>query len=400
MGNDLRVLYPSLISATLASVLAILLKYPVPLSPLILLSQMSSLWLMKSAEFNFSSKLRLLAVVFLGLPVFAGSVTWLLHRIFLQAFLFSEPESRFRRTLAWSSFMYPISLAVAAAAVLPRVLIFRQNTDFPTVIWYSSIGAVLTGVAAYFAYKFLLKAVVKRKAFLKYPQEYALYLDRADHHERPDLEARGLGPSPQRSPSTSSARQSNDPTPNLLHAKRSEEIFHPLLLIMSVATALSASFIEVVNLFALLRHFNSSLSINRGLLFIGAVVLLTGRLTLSKRVCRFAATGLISELAPSQAYAIQFGVLLTNVVAIYAGLAFISAPVFYWASSIAAIGITKPEPLKLPDQTQPSNKSLQAGRTNAAPLQEESFRKREYGRLIIFWLLLCGVSFASGFIVI
>lgn len=408
-GLALQLIYPSLICCLLVSVLAFLLRIPVALGPLFLLSHVGSIWALNNPDLpTVWSIMRTFILVNAVFPVLAACFTWSIYRIFIQAFLFAEPEDRFKRTLAWSPVFYAVCLAVASVAIIARIGLLHYKWSHATVLVASILTAILVSVLVYYAFRFFFQAYIKRKAFLRYPQEYALYLERPERSEQLDREARGLGPNNHNNINhVIPVNVAQVSTSNHLTTKRAEELFRPLLILMGVTTAVAVTHIEAGNLMnylLLLNQFQVANKIDfwRPVFWASFVLLLAGRLTFSERICRAAGIEVIPELAPSQAFAIQMGTLATVALAANFQLTFLSAPILYLFSGLAAIGTVKSSQaaaesqLQPPDKPQASNKSLITARTGQVDNNTLPYRTSALNRVILFWIITALMAFISG----
>lgn len=406
-GLALQIIYPSLICCILVSVTAFLLRIPVALGPLFLLSHVGSIWALNdSALPSVWSIMRTFILVNVVFPVLSACFTWSIYRIFIQAFLFSDPEDRFKRTLAWSPVFYAVCLAVASTAIIARVGLLHYKWSHAIVLLASGGTAIIVAFAVYFAFRFFFQAYIKRKAFLHYPQEYALYLERPERSEQLDREARGLGPGS----TINHALPINiaqTSTPNHLTTKRAEELFRPLLILMGVTTGLAVTHIEAGNLLNYLRLLNQfqvakQVDLWRPVFWTSFFLLLAGRMTFSERICRVVGIEVIPELAPSQAFAIQMGTLTTIALAAHFQLTFLSAPILYLFTSIATIGTVKssqsasePQAVGL-EKPQASNKSHITARTGPIDTITPPYRISVFYRVVLFWIITALIAFISG----
>lgn len=351
-----QVLAFAIISSAVFTVISIVSEYPLPLD----VSFCAFFYgYLLPVEHAISPLTRRLVLSYLILPVISGCFTWGIYRILIRGILFADAEEKFKRTLSWCSFLYPMTLATAATVISLKYFL-SQYTPFYRIFYGISI-LFISFCLAYALFKVFLRAWIKRRVFLMYPQEYAVYMERSEKVEQSDREARGLGPiqdyylpkitigSPPSKDTNSTILQSGIMVPSLspaviagklaLISKRSEELFRPIVNIISLVTLFTFTSFESRNVFIIV---NRALEISHSqdhsvILFWSALLfILPGGLILSRRYAVFLGRNIINDMRFSQAFAIQLGSLLTITLGLFLH-SIPLAPMWYILFSIAAV---------------------------------------------------------------
>ena len=297
---------------------------------------------------------RSLVLSFIILPFISGCITWSIYRVFIRGVLFFDEENRFIRTLSWCGVIYPVAFSITVAALFLRF--FASTDSLLERGLYCFLILLSTLIISYLFFRFFFKAWLKRRVFLAYPQEYALYLERSEKADQGDREARGLGPlkdhyqSRNQSSSNSYSttvvngnniltkqqkindpRNTNDKGSSVqlpvsysssftsvavsagkltLELKRTEELFRPILVILSISTLLSIFALESFNILVIIKNFDpKSQDFSSSFLCFIILIILTGSLVLSHRLSEFFGRNILIGMRPSQAFAIQIGVI-------------------------------------------------------------------------------------------
>ena len=197
-----------------------------------------------------------------------------------------------------------------------------------------------------------------------FPQEYAVYMERSEKVEQGDREARGLGPiqdyylpkttttlnfskPSQSTKDTNSTILQSSGGPKISPAviagklaiisKRSEELFRPILNILSVVTLFTLTSFESRNVLIIVNKAVEEGEEPSSFLFWSAfLVILPGGLFLSRRYAIFLGRSIINDMRFSQAFAIQLGSLLTITLGLFLH-SIPLAPMWYLLFSIAAV---------------------------------------------------------------
>lgn len=275
--------------------------------------------------------------------------------------MFADDEDKFRRTLSWCAFIYPASLAICLTAISLKYFISSYSYNYKHIFAY--IILFISALIFYAFFKVFLRAWLKRRVFLLYPQEYALYMERSEKVEQGDREARGLGPIqdyylPKVSAASSSVtKQSQSIKDNnstilpsqsaispaviagklAITTKRSEELFRPILNVISIVTMFVLVSFESENVLLIVNQvIPADLVSPTFILWTFILFILPGSLFLSRKFAVFLGRNIINEMRFSQAYAIQMGTLLT--ITLSSLLQTIhQAPSWYLLFSIAAV---------------------------------------------------------------
>lgn len=406
---------PSDIKVALAAVatfilLSFPLKFPLPLNFLF------SLFF--SACFQ-AVTLRGLLISYLVMPVVAGCCAWLIGRIFIRGVLFVPQEDSFKLALSWCGLIYPISVAVAITSVTLRYFPLDMSDLKRSIL--GQLVLMASFFAAYILFKVFFRAWLKRRVFLKYPQEYALYLERSERIEQGDREARGLGPIQNyynytggsiANGSLSVTKQSTDtisvlyqtphspsgPSPAIiagklaLNRKRTEELFRPALIILAIASLLSFTSLESLNILNLIRVLSSHIeppitttSLESYLPWTVLVISLIGGIFLAQRPVEIIGRFLISDMKPSQAFTIQFATLATFLL----GLFLHPLPLTPLAYLLAAISASI---LGQEEEDGKNGRNSEQDRLDGSPILKTSPLYSIY----TFWFLAAAFAYSVG----
>lgn len=392
-----KTLMISLIFSVIFTLSSTIAGYPLPLSPVFCLNfyghflkvaDVNSKIFTNSDESDYSGMKNTVAILarslvlsFIILPIISGCITWSIYRVFIRGVLFFDEENRFKRTLSWCGVIYPVAFSISVSVLFLR---FFASTD--SILergLYCFLIILSTLILSYLLFRFFFKAWLKRRVFLAYPQEYALYLERSEKVDQGDREARGLGPLKDyyqsRCQSSSDSygttvvtgnivtkqkinepRNTNDKVSSVqfpvgysssftsvavsagkltLEFKRTEELFRPILVILSISTLLSIFALESFNILVIIRNFDpKSQDFSSSFLCFIILIILTGSLVLSYRLSEFFGRNILIGMRPSQAFAIQIGVIS----AITIGLLLHPlplTPMFYLIISIGAVSL-------------------------------------------------------------
>lgn len=393
------VLGMSVIASCFFTLVSVITKFPLPLDAA--LSPFLYGYLFNSKTPRYTALIQNILLTYLVMPIISGCLTWCIYRILIRGVMFVDEEDKFRRTLSWCGLIYPLALATCVTVISLKY--FLSSSAFAIRHLLAHCILFLSFALCYALFKVLIRAWLKRRAFLLYPQEYALYMERSEKVEQGDREARGLGPIrdyylPKASAASSSVtKQSqsileNSATITLpsvispavvagklaITAKRSEELFRPILNIISIVTLFISVPFESQNVFSILKRVTTSYLSPTILLWTVLLAIIPGCLVLSQRFANFLGRNIINEMRFSQAFAIQMGTLFT----ITLGLLLQStplAPSWYLLFSIAAVSSS---------QSRPQTQSQNGTEGNNAP----NFRYKI--RLILFFWS-CSILFSG-----
>lgn len=423
-------------SSCFFNIIALAIKYPIPLDCTVLAFFCGHFLHSQS----FTTFLTLLSLSFIVLPVISACITWSLYRILIQGIMFSETDEtnnnatnkdKFKNTLAWCGLIYPLSLALCVTGFALKYVL-NLSTVLRNNLLALSVFSIATGVF-YALFKVFLRAWLKRRVFLLYPQEYAVYMERSEKVEQGDREARGLGPIqdyylPKSYASSAAAANASasysgvlsasistkqDANSIVIHSantsmaviagklaiasKRSEELFRPVTNFLSVATfslffAFESSILLSISLKTLARY-----RINTNFIFwsffLGAIV--PGSIFMAKRLCIHVGREIIPNLKYSQAFAIQFAVLLTSVLALTLN-SVVLAPSWYLLFSLAAVCSSSNGKFIIDNSTEVAIETSSSANPEANDLFFDRSRSRK--RIILmaaFWA--CSIIFSLCF---
>jgi phosphate/sulfate permease len=408
-GRDREVLAFAVITSTVFTVLSILSKFPLPLDVSFCSFFYGYLFIANgSAAFPLT---RSILLSYLILPIISGCFTWCIYRILIRGILFVDAEEKFKRTLSWCGVIYPSALAASSTTIALKYF-FSHFTPIYRFICGALVLFVSFGLA-YGLFKIFLRAWIKRRAFLMYPQEYAVYMERSEKVEQGDREARGLGPiqdyylpktagtssNLSKQSQTHSTKDTNStilqsnsgPTISpavvagklALISKRSEELFRPILNVLSVTTLFTLTSFESRNVLIIVNKAVGGGKLPSPFLFWSAfLMILPGCLFLSRRYAVFLGRSIINDMKFSQAFAIQLGCLFTITLGLFLH-SIPLAPMWYLLFSIAAVCSSQEEAMPSPEID-----SFESA---------VSFR-RQLGYVVFLWTCSIGFSAAFGFI--
>lgn len=417
----------STLSAVAAALLSFFMNYPTPLGPIILVSisgffltandnAENPLWqeIRKHGKIGGIVQAALLAYVLL--PLLASWTAWAVYRLLIRWTLYGETEGQFRRTMSWTVVLYPVCIAVAAAAMLLRILAVRID-EHMLAVTFALGGAVCIAGLGYCLFRFFLRAGLKRHVFLKYPQEHAHYLERSERAEQGDREARGLGPTHDHYSASQSASHSASQSVSrsleklpageslavaagktALNAKRSEQLFRPALIILALATETSCAFIETTTLIQLLKkllyyHDNSYPM----LLYVAIIPLAMGRVLLSRGAVIFTSRNILPSMTPSQGFAIQFGVLVAMTLAFTLRISSHMSPLMCLVAAIIAVGAgSMGNAPDAPNSMVASSKRIMELISPSQSRQDYAAFRLTAAKLLGFWLICALNAFIIG----
>ena len=359
-----------------------------------------------------------LVLSYLIMPVVSGCITWVVYRIFIRGVMYADEEEKFNRTLGWCGLVYPTALSAILTIFILKFFIY--NTSFHTKTFLGYMIIIASWLFSYVLFKIFIRAWIKRRAFLMYPQEYAVYMERSEKVEQGDREARGLGPIQdyylpkisgansasitttasggvkQHQPSIKDNYSSVEPAISpaviagklAINAKRAEELFFPILNLISCASLFLFSAFDSVNLY---RIVTLSIGVQPSIWLV-LLAILIGAGILFKRHGHFLGRSIIPDLRFSQAFSIQLGVLLTMTLALLHSIS--AAPMWYLLTSIAAVCATNPN-----DQKANIPKQLHPLETDTKDEEEEggSFRSKLW-LLLFFWVCSITFGYSVGFL--
>lgn len=308
---------------------------------------------------------RQLVLSYLILPTISGCFTWCIYRILIRGILFADPEEKFKRTLSWCGVIYPVAISTSFTVIALKYYLSHHSALLKFI--YGHVILVVSFGLAYALFKVFLRAWIKRRVFLMYPQEYAVYMERSEKVEQSDREARGLGPiqdyylPPKTGINinlTKSSQSIKDTNSTILQptapaispaviagklaiiSKRSEELFRPILNLLSMVTLFTLTSFESRNVLIIahraLDSTKESLVPTPLLLWSAFLFILSGGLLLSRRYAVFLGRNIINDMKFSQAFAIQLGTLLTITLGLFLH-SIPLAPMWYLLFSIAAV---------------------------------------------------------------
>ena len=393
------VLSCAVITSTVFTFISVFSKFPLPLDVSFCSFFFGYLFITND---SVVSLIRNLFISYLVLPVISGCFTWCIYRILIRGILFAEAEEKFKRTLSWCGVIYPTGLAVSTTVISLKYF-FSHFSPLNRYLWGLSVLFISFGLA-YALFKVFLRALIKRRVFLMYPQEYAVYMERSEKVEQSDREARGLGPIqdyylPKSATSSSLIKQSqfSKDTSSTIHqsstispaviagklaiiSKRSEELFRPILNILSIVTLFTLTSFESRTVLIIVNKAIGDDPIPSNFLFWSAFLfILPGGLFLSWRCAIFFGRSIINEMKFSQAFSIQLGCLLTITLGLFLHSIPI-APMWYLLFSISAICSSKEDPL--PDSDENINVTF----------------RHKLGYVISLWIFSILFNAAVGFV--
>lgn len=327
--------------------------------------------------------------------------------------MYAEEEEKFKVTLSWCGFIYPT--AISALVTACAFICYLYDASFSTKIIIGLLVLIISYILSYIFFKVFLKAWLKRRAFLLYPQEYAVYMERSEKVEQGDREARGLGPIkdyylPKLSSTTSSnnnnASSFKDNGSTHLHpavspaviagklaiiAKRSEELFRPVTNIMAVVLLFLVSSFESYNLMKIIKTASGEQTATSGYLLWPSLIAITiGGIFFSHRSGMLIGRSIIHEMRFSQAFAIQLGILLTLTLVLFLH-SIPPAPMWYLFSSVAAVSTSLSN-----DQTV---KMVADDSDNENSSENKITFRYKLARILFFWSSAIVFGFCSGALV-
>ena len=356
---------------------------------------------------------------YLIMPVVSGCFTWVIYRILIRGIMYADEEEKFNKTLGWCAIIYPTALSATFTIFTLKFIIYKTSFHTKTFLGYMVI--VASWIFAYVLFKVFIRAWIKRRAFLLYPQEYAVYMERSEKVEQGDREARGLGPiqdyylpkisgANSTSATTSGAKPAHQSSFSVkdnysaiepaispaviagklaINAKRAEELFFPILNVISCSSLFLFSSFESSNLY---RIVSLSIGGQPSTWFI-LIAVLIGAVILSNRHGQFLGRDIILDMRFSQAFSIQLGILLTMTLALLHSIPL--APMWFLLASIAAVCSTNPDKAKNQTSQQPLGYSLDAD-TKDEEEGKDNFRYKLWV-LVFFWACSIGFGYAAGF---
>lgn len=350
---------------------------------------------------------------YLVMPVVSGCFTWLTYRILIRGVMYADEEDKFNMTLGWCGIIYPTALS--AIFTIFTFKFFLYNSSFPAKTLLGYLVIIASWIFAFVLFKVFIRAWIKRRAFLMYPQEYAVYMERSEKIEQGDREARGLGPiqdyyvpkiyvanststngTKAPPPSSSSIKDNNSAiVPEIspaviagklaISSKRSEELFSPILNLISIISLFLLSSFESSNLYIIV-----SLSIDsKPSIWFVLPAILVGTSILSNRHGRYLGRNIISEMTFSQAFSIQLGVLLTITLSLLHSIPL--APMWFLLAAIAAVCATNP------DRSEQVLKQPSLHETGSEDEKGVSFRSKLL-LMVFFWACSIGFGYSVGFL--
>ena len=360
-------------------------------------------------------------VSYLVMPAVSACITWFTYRILIRGVIYSDEEELFNRTLGWCGIIYPTAISAVFTILALKFLI--HNSNFGTKALLGYIVIISSWLFAYVLFKVLIRAWIKRRAFLMYPQEYAVYMERSEKVEQGDREARGLGPIqnyylPKISGTNSSSLTTTGTKPIrqfsisiidsnstvepvispaviagklAISSKRAEELFSPILNVISIVSLFFFSSFESSNLYSIVYFSIQS----RPSIWLVLIAILIGAAILSNRHGWFLGRSIISDMRFSQAFSIQLGVLLTMTVALLHSIPL--APMWYLVASIAAVCATNSD--RSNNYLNHIHMQPTLLETDTADEEEEkgSYRSK-LCLLMLFWICSIGFGFSVGFL--
>lgn len=401
----------SLCSAVVFASISLVSKYPLPLDTSFCSFFLGCIFSTSTDLSAVYSHFKFLIISYLIMPMISGCFTWLIYRIFIKGILYADPEEKFRLTLSWCGFFYPLALAalVSACALINFI---QPDSSF----FYKIISGLLIFVGAYAfshgLFKLFLRAWLKRRAFLLYPQEYAVYMERSEKVEQGDREARGLGPirdyyylpkssttsvkpNPSQSikDSNSAVLQISTISPAVIAgklaiiSKRSEELFRPINNFMAVVLLFLVSSFESFNLMAIVKKATGLTGETPPFLLWPALLLiLIGGLIFSHRSGIYFGKNIIRDMRFSQAFAIQLGTLLTLTFVLFLHT-IPPAPMWYLLASVTAVSTST--------YNDKSTTVIAEDDSDSEGENKESFRYK-LGLIVFFWASAIVFGFCSG----
>lgn len=358
-------------------------------------------------------------ITYVVMPLVSACLTWLTYRILIRGVMYADEEDKLNMTLGWCGIIYPTALSAAFTIFTLKIFIYKINIFTKTFLGY--VVFISSWVFLFVLFKVFIRAWIKRRAFLMYPQEYAVYMERSEKLEQGDREARGLGPiqdyylprfSVANSTGLSSSGAGKPPLPSsfsikdtnsaietpvispaviagkfAINSKRAEELFSPILNVTCITSLFLLSSYESSNLYRIV-----SLSISYPpSAWLVLPVILVGAIFLSNRHGQYLGRSIISDMCFSQAFSIQLGVLLAITLSLLHSIPL--APMWYLLASIAALCASNP------DRSKQILKQPSLHETGSKDEEEEkgSFRSKLL-LIVFFWACSIGFGYSAGFL--
>lgn len=409
----------SLFTAAIFVCFSVISGYPLPLDTIFIsffYGHFASLTSNEGVNTHLQKMSSTCFISYLVMPVVSACFTWFTYRILILGIMNSDEEDRFNMTLSWCGIIYPT--AISASITILVLKLFLHSRSFRTRTLLGCLVIIVSWILAFVFFKVFLRAWVKRRAFLMYPQEYAVYMERSEKLEQGDREARGLGPIkdyylPKTSVANSTSASTNGaklPLPSTLslkdnnsavepvispaviagklaiNFKRAEELFTPILNVTSVVSLFLFSSFESSNLYRIIsRSINAKPSI-----WVVLPAILVGSLLLSNRHGQYLGRKIIPDMRLSQAFSIQLGVLLTLTLALLYSIPL--APMWYLLASIAAVCASNP------DRSSQVLKQPSFHETTSKDEEEMGSFRSKLMLMMFFWACSIVFGYSVGFL--
>ena len=376
-----QVICAAIISSLVPTTISLIFSYPLPLDTIFCPLFVAYL---TGQNLSFYPALNTILISYVVMPLISACFTWLIYRILIKGILYADEQERFKKTLSWCGLIYPIAFASIITAFSFTNFIHSFTFYYKILtgcfILFGSFGF------GYAAFKIIFRAWLKRRAFLLYPQEYAVYMERSEKVEQGDREARGLGPiqdyylpriSEGSSNSVTTITTKNNNNNNrhsdsnftivlpsapaispaviagklAIISKRSEELFRPINDLMSICLLLILSSFESFNLMTLVKASLGLTETPHFLLWPALLFILIGGIFFSQRSGTLLGRNIIHEMKVSQAFAIQLGTLLTLTLVLFLHC-IPPAPMWYLLASIGAVRASISRYMDNPEESQ------------------------------------------------
>lgn len=411
--NGQNVLSVAVIFASIFTLISIISKFPLPLDTYFCSFFGYNYFAVAQQPVKLA---RTLTISYLVLPAISGCCTWLIYRILIRGILYADAEEMFKMTLSWCGLIYPAAVSATITAFALTYLFYSFQLTYKIA---SGLLVLFVSFAlSYASFKIFFRAWIKRQAFLSYPQEYAVYLERSEKMEQGDREARGLGPIqnyylPKVSSSSSNPspiiRQSQSinldsnsmiPQPSIaispaviagkmaIISKRSEELFRPITNFMSISLLFTFSSFESFNVMTIVNAALDSTVTDPFILWPSIIAILIGSVFFSQRYGQYLGRSIIHDMKFSQAFAIQLGVLFTLTLVLFLH-SIPPAPMWYLLASISAVSssTTASSPVK-------ADKDIL--NDSDPEVEERSSFRYKLGLIGIFWTFSIIFGFTVG----